>query len=842
MEHVQAFLLLLDGNEGRALKKLNRAGLEKVRVSYPMLPRPIGSHQTVWWANAAGMLNGLAGEGSGDRVFYWGSSRFLGRFLDCLATRSDDEAIIWEYWERVPQNGVSRFYGALGTFIPQNVQRLAAPTHLGNRFFGSTLAGEFARVGVPFERIGKPWPTPQEELMTSKGSAKVTLALIAKDEEEFLAGCIEQALPYVDDIVVVETGSRDHTVEIAESYGARVVKRPWQQDFAAARNAYLETIKDGWVITLDADEYLTPEAGMWLRRLAEKGEPKVYLLRTYNYHSEVTAHFSDQANVRLVWRAPDLCYTGRIHEQLCTALPREYVGGPFVLHYGYLPSVSARKGKLVRNDEILSETVREGTPFDWYNRGLNLLSMNKPEEALKALEEYFGLEAPGAVQYRPSAYWHAARAALAIGKNDLALEYAERACEAPLPECYFTKAQVLEALGRVEEALAAYREAANVPDPPASLYQVFNQSDSSIKLWRASLAAAVLLEKEKRYVEAQQEYKRALAGDMQNLGALLGLARIARIQGRPHEALKWARRASEIHQGVPQAHMEYIEALLAARELREARSYLGRDELPLPDKDTLYLRIADAAIQERDFQLASDAAGVVLEHDGTSTSALILKARSLRRLGLLDEAEALLRDAPAGPEVENELGALALARRRLDEAEERFRTVLAKDADNCAAATNLAQALILQGRVEEALAVIHPFVTSGNESLSSEAVLLAGRCLNSLHRYVDALNVLSFLDPAALRPGELFELHLVRGNAHFGLEEWEEAADSYFAAFDLNPDDAELLYRVGLLMLKLRRWEDAENAFLRVQQLEPNRQNVPVLLETAQSMRLLAQR
>ncbi|MBC7345088.1 MAG: glycosyltransferase family 2 protein, partial [Clostridia bacterium] len=300
---------------------------------------------------------------------------------------------------------------------------------------------------------GRHWPTPSDELSFPKGSQKVTLALIVRNEEEFLAGCLEQALPFVDQIVVVDTGSQDRTAEIARAYGAVVIEYAWEGDFAAARNAYLREIGGGWILTVDADEYLTSEAGAWLRKLAEKNEAKVYYLRTYNYHNEFLAHFSDQANIRLFLRVDDVRYSGAIHEQLVTSLPRELVGGPHVIHYGYLPQVLARKEKLSRNVEILDKvTEEEDSPFGWYNKGLTLLSMNRPAEALDALEEYFRLESPEAVKYRPSAYWHAARAALACGKKELALEYAEKACEAPLPECYFTKAQVLEALGRTEEA------------------------------------------------------------------------------------------------------------------------------------------------------------------------------------------------------------------------------------------------------------------------------------------------------------------------------------------------------------------------------------------------------
>lgn len=837
MTDTRAFVLILDGDEKKVLKKLDRAGFGDVQLYFPLLPQRGGTKRTAWWGGAARLFNSL-GAGPGNRVFYWGPSRFLSTFLQHLDA-GRGETFVWSHWERVPAEGVSRFYGALGAYLPEEAASVTLPTHLGNRFFAGLLADELVKRGISIHRRGRPWPSPEEELATAKGSARLTLALIAKDEEEFLAGCLEQALPYVDDIVVVDTGSHDRTVEIARAYGARVIEYEWSNDFAAARNVYLEEITDGWIVTLDADEYLTPEAGATLRRLAEKGEPKVYYLRTYNYHNEIVPHFSDQANIRMTLRAEDLRYTGKIHEQLQTSLPREIFGGPIVLHYGYLPSVSVRKGKLERNADILEETTQEGTPFDWYNKGLNLMAMNKPAEALEALEKYLAMEPPESAQYRPSVYWHAARAALACGRRELALEYADKACQAPMPECYYTKGQILEALGRTDEAIAAYREAASLPDPPASIYQLFNQSDSTIKLWRAGLAAAALLEKEKRYTEAEQEYRKVLQNDMANLPALVGLARVKRLQGRCREGLKWSRRAVEIGPRAPEAHVEYIEGMLQEGELAAAWDHLHGGELPEGLRYDLYLRCGDVAVDRENFSLALAAAEEALKANSDSVPAIVLKARSLKELGRLEEATEVLKNAPAQPEIENERGCLALARGALDEAEGYFRQVLAQDPDHAAAATNLAQVLILKGRVEEALSIVYPLATATGEQAAPRAVILSARCLNSLQHYMEALKLISLTEIETLRPREVFELHLVRGNAYFGLEEWMQAADSYFDAYRLNAEDAELLYRIGLLMLKLERWEDAENAFTGALRSDPSNQEAAMLLEMTQKARRL---
>lgn len=841
MNGAQALLLLLDGEEKKVTKKLHQAGLEKAQVYLPLLPRSSGTRRTAWWASAARLFNTLNQEPA-DKLFYWGPYRFLGHFLSLATAAQGNEALVWTHWERVAENGVARFYGAVGAWLPGKAEcPITLPTHLGNRFFRELLTEALVKAGIPFKEAGRAWPTPVEELKTPKGRATIALAAIVKDEEEFLAGCLEQALPYVDRMVIVDTGSRDRTPEIARAYGAEVIAREWEQDFAAARNAYLERIADGWVLTLDADEYLTPEAALCLRRLAERGEPKVYYLRTYNYHNESVSHFSDQANIRLFYRTSDVLYAGKIHEQLVTSLPRELVGGPIVLHYGYLPSVVGRKTKLARNEAILEDSTAEcGTPFDWYNLGLTRLSAGRAAEALEALERYLELESPEKARYRPSAYWHAARAALACGRKELALEYAEKACEAPLPECYFTKGQVLEALGRVDEAVAAYRQAASLPDPPASLYQVFNQSDSSIKLWRASLAAASLLEKQKRYAEAEQDYRRALAGDMGNLPALVGVARAKRLQDRYREALKWAKRAVEAHPAAVAAHTEYIEALLAVGELAAAKEHLDRSGLPPGAIAPLYLRLASAAVDAEDFGLALEAAELSLR-DGGSLSALVLKARALRALGRLAEAEETLTGAPTHPDVENERGSVLLARGALDEAEETFRRVLAQDPSHAAAATNLAQVLVLKGRVEEALATVSPFATEAGESVYARAVLLAARCLNSLRRYREALDLLGSLEGRPLPPGERFEASLVAGNAWFGLQDWAAATNCYLEAYRANPDDPELLFRIGLLMINLHRWTDAENALLNALRLDPFNAEARRLLDLVAAFRAVEQ-
>src|SRR5262245_37269575 len=83
---------------------------------------------------------------------------------------------------------------------------------------------------------------------------RLSAALIVRDEEAHLADCLATVSRIADEIVVVDTGSRDCTPDIARAYGARVVARPWADDFSQARNAALECATGAWILYVDADE------------------------------------------------------------------------------------------------------------------------------------------------------------------------------------------------------------------------------------------------------------------------------------------------------------------------------------------------------------------------------------------------------------------------------------------------------------------------------------------------------------------------------------------------------------------------------------------------------------
>src|SRR5438445_7891865 len=107
--------------------------------------------------------------------------------------------------------------------------------------------------------------------MTTKNKIQptITLCVIARDEEALLAECLDSARPYVDKMVVLDTGSTDRTMDIAREHGAMVAQFTWCDDFAAAKNAALDLATSDWILFMDADERLN-EGGALLRGLARE--------------------------------------------------------------------------------------------------------------------------------------------------------------------------------------------------------------------------------------------------------------------------------------------------------------------------------------------------------------------------------------------------------------------------------------------------------------------------------------------------------------------------------------------------------------------------------------------
>ncbi|MHB8177312.1 MAG: tetratricopeptide repeat-containing glycosyltransferase family 2 protein [Vulcanimicrobiaceae bacterium] len=225
-------------------------------------------------------------------------------------------------------------------------------------------------------------------------SAGLSLCMIVKNEERFLEQCLRSAVDVVDEICIVDTGSTDGTLAIAQRFGARIEQREWRNDFAWARNQALEMATKRWILVLDADEELLPQSYPTLRAL--KSTPAYrhgVWMRVLNKASDfVGSGEMTHALIRIFPAAPEIRYKGAIHEfatvnddpnglQAC-------LSEVTIRHYGYVNEVVQSKDKGQRNLAIVQSAVERdpADPFNWFNLGSTLFLVGRMQEAADALE------------------------------------------------------------------------------------------------------------------------------------------------------------------------------------------------------------------------------------------------------------------------------------------------------------------------------------------------------------------------------------------------------------------------------------------------------------------------
>lgn len=179
---------------------------------------------------------------------------------------------------------------------------------------------------------------------------KLSLCMIVRDEEEALPQCLKSVQGVVDEMVVVDTGSTDRTVEVARQYGARVYSFTWNHDFAAARNESLQYASGEWILVLDADEVLEPGMGLCLKQAIEQEDALVVTL----LRREVGNHPNSLIS-RVFRNRPDIRFSRPYHEliddSVTDILNREphwqvvELPGVAIAHTGYETNTIARRRK-----------------------------------------------------------------------------------------------------------------------------------------------------------------------------------------------------------------------------------------------------------------------------------------------------------------------------------------------------------------------------------------------------------------------------------------------------------------------------------------------------------------
>ena len=429
--------------------------------------------------------------------------------------------------------------------------------------------------------------------------------MIVKNEEHFLAQCLNSVREYVDEIIVVDTGSTDTTIEIARSYGAHVIEREWRNDFAWARNESIAAATKRWILFMDADEELMESSRAQLLALKNVPSHEMALwVRIYNRTDDYLGSGDvSHALIRIFPNDERIRFRGLIHEypalagneNSIEAVPSDIA----IVHHGYVNAVVKSRNKGARNREILEAATKAepDNPYHWYNLGTTAYLTDDYELAKNALERMHELVGTGSRAFMPNG--------LAL-LGDL---YAEKFGDPVRGEFYARESlkrspHYANAHMMLGKALVAQKRVAEGRDALVAAIEdgVYSKNqfivDDQVSIWKAQSEMGSSFASEGNDVKALEWFEKGLANAPNVEPLMLNRAKALERLGRQSEAYEAYKKAFDLHQSV-QGMLYFVNFLLRVQRWQESLDIVDVWYPKLPPFQACELLLGAAGVSER---------------------------------------------------------------------------------------------------------------------------------------------------------------------------------------------------------------------------------------------------
>jgi glycosyltransferase involved in cell wall biosynthesis len=344
--------------------------------------------------------------------------------------------------------------------------------------------------------------------------ARVSLCIIARNEEHFLAECLQSVCDLVDEIIIVDSGSTDRTKEIAARFGAKVIDFTWVDSFAAARNESIKHATGDWIFWMDADERLDAANRPRLRELRAglSTENVAYVMRQQSRLEGGPHAVVHVDQVRLFPNLPGLAWRYRVHEQILLSLrafgTQVQQTDIIIEHVGFAEA-ALQGAKVDRNLRLLELELAEhpDDTFVLYNLGAVAMTQGRTGEALGYFEQCIDKAEPGD-NLLPKVHALVTRCRQQEGRRDLALAHCRQARMAfPAdPELLFWEAVLLHEEGDRAGAEAALLQLLALPRKIN-----FTSADSGLQSYRTRQFLAEICHSQGRTADAEAHLRQVLA-------------------------------------------------------------------------------------------------------------------------------------------------------------------------------------------------------------------------------------------------------------------------------------------------------------------------------------------
>lgn len=262
--------------------------------------------------------------------------------------------------------------------------------------------------------------------------------MIVLNEERYLKRALDSVKNVADEVVVVDTGSTDSTLEIAKAASAKVLTFPWVGNFSAARNFSIEAAHSHWILILDADEELSADSISVLRQACNDPDAVGFNLAIDNRSDTSPNQIQRiQHGFRLFRNLPAIRYEGKVHEQAIFSAVRTRCSIKFapitLFHYGYAQGPDLLKEKFRRNYALLVNEINDHprSPYLLCHLahaelllGATKAAIDHYQKTLEILEHKGGI--PEQQPFWAGAYDGMARAQMLLGQHEQAIATCRR--------------------------------------------------------------------------------------------------------------------------------------------------------------------------------------------------------------------------------------------------------------------------------------------------------------------------------------------------------------------------------------------------------------------------------
>ncbi|MBU2703999.1 glycosyltransferase involved in cell wall biosynthesis [Sporomusaceae bacterium BoRhaA] len=369
---------------------------------------------------------------------------------------------------------------------------------------------------------------------------KISACVITKNEATCISRCLQSVRDIADEMIVVDTGSTDDTVNIAEQLGAKVFHYQWCNDFAAARNYALDQAKGDWIIFLDADEYIAADKIKNVRLVIDKihGDRRIEAARCLMINLEGVGGSlrSSNPSLRIFRNSQVIRYKGSVHESIYKRgkpVKTINVNNQLIViyHTGYTKEIvieKIRRNTVLLEEELRKGIVRESTYYylsdGYWRNGEHEKAIDFAQKAINHLDRM-----NNALVYKPYVILISSMTNLKTYSEKTVTAICDEALEKfpHHPEIWLLQGLYYLSVGRYEKSLTSLLKAIETN----ACYNDFNRNNDFYALSpQAYFNIGQIYEMKNQLAQALDYYAKALQQEKSNQLAFIGLISLIRKQ------------------------------------------------------------------------------------------------------------------------------------------------------------------------------------------------------------------------------------------------------------------------------------------------------------------------